>query len=182
MGRTQNIVQGVIFRYDPDNDNITRLKDISEKDILARVEGCWKEQVYYSIPNNSPAVKDRSNLDPTSEKQLLIDLVPLMPIPKMVPSEDDQLPNESRRFWKDVTAAIINKQYGEATKVKQVLEERQREKAAERKARNEEWKPRFFTASVEPRGKPELSSEGKAALKGMQALDFQLQESEVTGA
>lgn len=181
LGSSKNIVQGVAFRYDPKNDNITRLKDIPEKDILAKVEGCWKEQVYYTVPN-TPAVKKEPNTEPTDKKQLLIDLKPLMPVPKMVPPEDSQLPNESRIFWQKVTAALLSKQYNEATKEKTVIEERQRERAAERQAKKEEWNPRFFTEAVGPKGKPELTDDGRALLKGMQDLQFQLDESKVLGA
>ena len=48
LGKSQNKVVGVIYRYDPDNDKIIRLKDVLEKDIVGRVEGCWKEKVYYT--------------------------------------------------------------------------------------------------------------------------------------
>ena len=112
----------------------------------------------------------------------LVDLKPLFPVPKIIPPEVDMLPNESRRFWRDVTGAIVNRQYGAATKLKTELEERQREKAAERKDRHEEWKPRFFTGSVTPVGKPELTDEGKLALKGLHEGNYHLQESLVTGA
>lgn len=81
-----------------------------------------------------------------------------------------------------MTEAIINKQYSLATKLKQELEERQREKAAARTAQNEEWKPRFFTASVTPMGKPELTEEGRQALKALNAGNYKLKESLVTGA
>ena len=181
LGSSKNIVHGVVFRYDPENDKINRLKDVPEKDILARVEGCWKEQIYYSIPGTD-AVKKDATIDPMKEKQLLVDLVPLMPVPKMVPATEEQLPNESRVFWKDLTAAIQSRQFSEATKVKQEIEDRQREKAAARKAQRVEWKPRFFTGSTEPKGKPELTPEGKAALQGMQELNFKLKESEIAAA
>lgn len=101
---------------------------------------------------------------------------------KIVPPEKDQLPNESRRFWAEVTQAIVTKQYSQATKLKQELEERQRDKAAERESRNEEWKPRFFTEPLKPEGRPELTEEGRLALKGLQAGDFHLEESVITGA
>jgi hypothetical protein len=112
----------------------------------------------------------------------LVDLKPLFPVPKIVPPENEQLPNESRRFWSGVTQAILNKQYTQATKLKTELEERQREKAAVRKAASEEWKPRFFTGSVTPVGKPDLTNDGILALKRMQEGDFHLEESAVTGA
>ena len=49
LGKAQNKMIGVIYRYDPEMDKITRLKDIPQKDIVARVEGCWKDKIYYSI-------------------------------------------------------------------------------------------------------------------------------------
>jgi oxysterol-binding protein-related protein 9/10/11 len=174
LGRSQHRVQGVIFRYDPDDDKCTRIKDVSSKDILANIDGCWQEQVYYSIPS-TPAVKHTEGTE-TSKKHLLIDLTPLLPAPKIIPPEEDQLPNESRRFWKDVTAAILNKQFAEATRVKQALEQRQRDKAEERKAKNEEWQPRFFTGAVIPKGRPDLSEEGQAVLKGLQEGNYRLEE------
>ena len=105
-----------------------------------------------------------------------------MPVPKIIPPVADQLPNESRRFWADVTQAILDKQFAAATKVKTELEERQREKAAARKAQKEEWKPRFFTGSLTPVGKPELTDEGRLALKGLHEGNYCLSESLVTGA
>ena len=180
LGKSQNRVQGVMFRYDPDDDKYTRTKDVPQKDILAHIEGCWQDQVYYSVPSTS-AVKNAKDTDASNNKHLLVDLTPLLPVPKTVPSEEDQLPNESLRFWKDVTDAILSKQYGEATRVKQALEQQQRDKAEERKAKNEEWKPRFFTGAVVPKGRPDLSEEGQAALRGILEGNYKLQDRAYTG-
>lgn len=49
LGKTQNRVEGVVFRYDPDNDKYTRIRDVPEKDILAKVSGNWKEKLYFSV-------------------------------------------------------------------------------------------------------------------------------------
>lgn len=49
LGKTQNRVQGVICTCDPQNDDRTRIKDVPEKDILARLEGCWTDQVHYTL-------------------------------------------------------------------------------------------------------------------------------------
>ena len=91
----------------------------------------------------------------------------------------EQLPNESRRFWKDVTQAILDKQFAQATKLKQELEERQRERAAARQAQNQEWKPQFFAEVVAPAGKPSLTEEGARALRGLYHDNFHLEESDV---
>lgn len=40
---------------------------------------------------------------------------------------------ESRKIWRPVTEAICNKEFGQATKHKQEIEQKQRDLAAERK-------------------------------------------------
>lgn len=173
LGKTQNRVQGVIFHYDPENDKHSRIKDVPSKDILATLEGSWQEQVYYTLSPNA------RGSDGPSEKQLLIDLIPLLPAPKIIPAEEDQLPNESRRFWHDVTTAIVDKHFADATRAKQAIEQSQRDKAEDRKSRSEEWQPVYFTGAVLPKGRPDLNDRGRAVLKGLQEGNYRLQEPEV---
>jgi hypothetical protein len=109
------------------------------------------------------------------EKILIIDLNPLDAIAKIVPPLEQQLPNESLKFWDSVTNAIVGKQYSHATNLKTEIEEKQRQKAAERKAADKEWKPRFFTGAVTPVGRPDLTPDGEAALKGLHAEQYQLE-------
>ena len=52
LGKTQNKVVGVVFRYDPSSDNRTRIKDVPEKDIVARLDGCWQDQISYTLANS----------------------------------------------------------------------------------------------------------------------------------
>ncbi|KAL2816846.1 hypothetical protein BDW59DRAFT_152994 [Aspergillus cavernicola] len=169
ISRAQNKVEGVIFRYDPDSDTINRVKDVPEGNVLARISGSWHGQLYYTLAG-------------TTEPQLLIDITPLFPVAKDLPPEEKQLSNESRKFWSGVTEAILDKKYGQATKLKQEIEERQRQKAAERQVKNEEWKPRFFTGAVTPEGKPTLSEEGTKALEGLREESYELKESDTKGA
>lgn len=49
LGRTTNKVEGVIFKYDPENDDKMRIKDVPEADILARLSGPWKEKVVLTL-------------------------------------------------------------------------------------------------------------------------------------
>ncbi|ODH27737.1 hypothetical protein ACO22_04123 [Paracoccidioides brasiliensis] len=186
LGKAQNRVSGVIFRYDPENDNKIRIKDVPEADILARIDGCWHEKIYYTLftaEDNGPKGNEKNegkSKERGKEKDkrlLLIDIAPLFPISKVVPPADQQLPNESRKFWSSVTAAIGEKKYSLATKLKQELEENQRQLAAARKEMNEEWKPRFFTVPVASSGKPELTEEGERVLKGLHEGDFRLEGS-----
>jgi hypothetical protein len=54
-------------------------------------------------------------------------------IPKQVRSLERQLPNESRKLWDEVTSRLLAKEFGEATKAKLAIEQRQRDEASERK-------------------------------------------------
>lgn len=49
LGKSHNKVDGVIFNYDPNNDNISNIKNVPENNILARISGVWKEKVYFSL-------------------------------------------------------------------------------------------------------------------------------------
>lgn len=169
IGRTQNKLEGVIFRYSPDKDSATRLKDVPESDIVARITGSWHGKIYFT-----PAG--------TKEPRLLIDITPLLPVAKSLPPSEEQLSNESLKFWSEVTAAIVDKQFSQATKLKQDIEERQRQRAAERNDKGVEWSPRFFTGAVTPLGKPELTEEGQKVLQGIRSGEFALTESTVQGA
>ena len=163
LGKTQHKVQGVIFRYDPNNDNKLKIKDVPSGDVLAKIDGCWHEKLFYTLSGST-------------ERKVLIDVSPLYPAAKVVPPQEEQLTNESRRYWSGVTAAITDKQYSLATKLKHDLEERQRDRPVMKPDFTGEWTPRFFTGSVIPVGKPELSDDGRLALKGLNEGDYKLEE------
>lgn len=63
LSKAQNKVVGAIYKYDPESDNITRLRDVPDKDIVGKIEGCWKEKVYFT-----PTAKDKS-VSPLSSPQ-----------------------------------------------------------------------------------------------------------------
>ncbi|KAH6905308.1 hypothetical protein BKA70DRAFT_1082991, partial [Coprinopsis sp. MPI-PUGE-AT-0042] len=63
----------------------------------------------------------------------LIDLNALEVLPKEVRPIEKQLHTESRKLWKTVTDKLLSKEYSEATREKQIIEQRQRDEAAERK-------------------------------------------------
>jgi len=171
LGKTNNKVEGVIFRYDPENDNKIRIRDVPDKDVLGRISGNWREKMYFSLGPKSD-----------SPQNLLTDLSPLLVAPKILPPTTAQLPNEALRFWSGVTEAITSRQFSRATALKQELEERQREKAKIRKEQGVEWKPRFFTGATTPLGKPDLTEDGRELLRGLQEGRWELRQSEVTGA
>jgi hypothetical protein len=76
--------------------------------------------------------------DSEEEWTTLIDLAPLHSVPKTVRPISEQLPTESRRLWESVTSRLLRKEYGEATRAKHIIEQRQRDEVAERKRRGVE--------------------------------------------
>ncbi|KAG9245453.1 hypothetical protein BJ878DRAFT_458259 [Calycina marina] len=171
IGRTQNKVEGIVFRYDPENDDKIRIRDVPETDILARVSGNWKDKLYYSL-GAKPVINILQDPSPT----LLVDLGPLSVEPKLLPPASSQLPNESLKFWSGVTEAIKGRQFSRATSLKQEIEEKQREKARARDMDGAEWQPRFFTGALTPLGRPELTGDGREVLEKLQRGEWELAE------
>ncbi|TFB06955.1 Oxysterol-binding protein [Trichoderma ghanense] len=169
LGRTTNKIDGVIFKYDPENDNKTRVQDVPDEDVLARLSGPWKERVVFSLgPRPMKSV-------PPEEQHVIIDILPLNVAPKVLPPKESMLPHESLRLWGGVTDAILSKQFSKATELKVALEEAQREKARKREQNNETWKPVFFEHSVGNGGKPGLTDKGKQVLERAQKGDWSLE-------
>ena len=87
---------------------------------------------------------------PTAEDPAtLLDLSTLLVVPKRVRPLEHQHAFESRKLWENVTSRLLAKEYSDATKHKHAIEQRQREKAAERKKKGEEcvilsFFPSFF--------------------------------------
>ncbi|KAF3941718.1 hypothetical protein ABW19_dt0206700 [Dactylella cylindrospora] len=160
VGRSRYKVEGVIFKYDPDNDTITRIRDVPEEDVKARIDGSWITQMYYTLAGSK-------------EKKLLIDVEPLFPATKYVPPEELQLPNESRRMWQQVTDAILGRDYNKATDLKIAIEEQKRKELAEREAKKEAWTPKYFIVGGKP-GIPSLTPQGQAVLDAMSKRDYKI--------
>ncbi|KAI5361168.1 Putative oxysterol-binding protein [Septoria linicola] len=177
FGKTQNKVEGILYRpADFASDNVTKLKDVPKDQIVGRIEGVWTEKIWYS-PGSTEFRKTKE-----ADRILLMDVTPLTPIAKRCPPMELQLKNESRKFWGGVTEAIETKQYGTATDRKTALEEKQRERAAERSQKNETWQPRFFTTVTESNGKAILSEDGVRVLEGLQKEEYQIEEPKEYGA
>ncbi len=58
-------------------------------------------------------------------------------IPKVVRPLNEQHEMESRRMWDPVTQNLVKKEWNEATKQKQIIEQRQRDRATALKAAGE---------------------------------------------
>ena len=67
------------------------------------------------------------------EWAILIDVSTLHPVPKSVRPLENQLPTESRKLWDSVTSRLLKKEYSDATKFKQAIEQKQRDDATERR-------------------------------------------------
>jgi len=131
-------------------------------------------------PAVSAAVKSskasNKKSDEEEEWMTLIDLAPLRSVPKMVRPISKQHPTESRRLWESVTSGLLRKEFGEATRAKHIIEQRQRDEAAERKRRGVEFVPKFFDKDIQT-GVPTLTQAGRVALEA--ELKY---EDEVAGA
>ncbi|KAI0598411.1 hypothetical protein F4775DRAFT_592406 [Biscogniauxia sp. FL1348] len=169
LGRAQNKVEGVIFKYDPDNDTKVRIKDVPDSDVVARLSGAWKDKIVFTL---GPRPVESH---PPERQVTIIDLNPLTVAPKSLPPKEQQAENESLQLWDGVTQAILSKQYSKATSVKVELEERQREKARERERKKETWKPIFFDQVTDKAGKPDLNDKGRQLLERAQKGDWSLE-------
>ncbi|MDA4133344.1 MAG: oxysterol-binding protein [Thaumarchaeota archaeon] len=49
LGRSTNKVEGIIFKYDPENDDKVRIRDVPPEDILVRLSGPWKEKIVFTM-------------------------------------------------------------------------------------------------------------------------------------
>ena len=59
LGRTTNKMEGLIFRYDPENDDKQQIRDVPEEDILVRLGGPWKEKIVFTL-GSKPLVSYKS--------------------------------------------------------------------------------------------------------------------------
>ncbi|KAH9904254.1 hypothetical protein F4778DRAFT_731799 [Xylariomycetidae sp. FL2044] len=168
LGRAQNKVEGVIFKYDPEKDDKSRIKDVPDSDVVARLSGAWKDKIVFTL---GPKPVDSH---PPEKQTTIIDLNPLTVAPKSVPPKEKQAENESLALWDGVTQAILSKQFSKATNVKIELEEKQREKARERERTGETWKPVFFDQVTDKGGKPDLTEKGREILQRAQKADWTL--------
>lgn len=188
LGRTTNKMEGIIFRYDPENDDKQRIADVPVEDILVRLGGPWKEKIVFTMgskplvshapeahTNNTKTDANPQNSHPPEKQITIIDTAPLAVAPKVLPPAEQQLPHESLQLWGEVTKAIHSKQFSRATTVKQELEEAQREKAREREKKGETWKPVFFEQATDKAGKPSLTEKGREVLNRAQKGDWNME-------
>ncbi|KAF8621236.1 hypothetical protein AX15_007949 [Amanita polypyramis BW_CC] len=122
------------------------------------------------------------SLSAGAEYTTLIDLSTLKTIPKIVRPLERQLSYESRKLWDNVTRNLLEKKYGDATKEKMQIEQKQRELAAERRHKGIEFIPKYFDESWES-GLPTLTEEGWNVIREElgEETSFSLETSEDPG-
>ncbi|KAI9636141.1 uncharacterized protein MKK02DRAFT_44845 [Dioszegia hungarica] len=154
IGKPRFLLDGVIYRYDVDDEeqlSWTRAKQVPKDRVVAEIEGQWMKTVKYRLKGEK-------------EWKVLLDLDLLALIPKSVRPMEEQEEQESRKLWDPVTQQLLGKNWSQATNEKLVIEQRQRDLSAKRKAAKDEFKPRFFNPDFET-GRPTLSEEGLKAVK-----------------
>ncbi|PIL27701.1 hypothetical protein GSI_10854 [Ganoderma sinense ZZ0214-1] len=156
LGKAQFALEGVIHAYDPTesvHEEWTRVKHVPRDRVIAVFDGSWRGRVRW---------KRVDALD--SEFATLLDISTLAVVPKTVRPLERQLPTESRKLWENVTTRLIKKEYGDATKHKLVIEQKQRDDAAERKRRGVHFTPKYFEQDIST-GMPTLTEEGRKAIE-----------------
>ncbi|KAI0048916.1 hypothetical protein FA95DRAFT_1468963, partial [Auriscalpium vulgare] len=179
FGKPHFLVEGVIHGYTPgatEHEEWTRVKHVPKDRVIIFLEGSWRAAVRYrhAFPPAAPsatASPASSSSSLTSkvkgkgtEWRTLLDLSTLHIVPKTVRPITRQEPNESRRLWETVTERLLRKEFGEATRAKQTIEQRQRELTEERKRKGVEFVPKYFEKDY-PDGVAKLTPAGEAALK-----------------
>jgi oxysterol-binding protein-related protein 9/10/11 len=134
LGKAHYLLEGVIHTYAEEESQYkewTKVKHVPQSRIVAVFDGSWKNRIRWRQVPPTPSAE--SDLDPESDYATLLDLSILRPIPKVVRPISQQLPYESRRLWEKVTNKLLKKEYGDATREKVIIEQRQRDEAADRK-------------------------------------------------
>lgn len=147
-------LEAVIYEYDANEDGADEqyrsIREAPGDKVVATVEGTWRGRITWKRKGEK-------------ESKLLIDLDELDTLPKTVRPLESQEEMESRKIWQPVTKSILDKEFSAATKHKQVIEQRQREAAAERKRVGTDFKPRFFEEDIAD-GRPHLTEAGRKAI------------------
>ncbi|KAJ8489434.1 hypothetical protein ONZ45_g13594 [Pleurotus djamor] len=192
LGKAHFLVEGVIHTYhegDTEHEEWTRIKQVPQSHVVAVFDGTWRGRVRwrrvgsgsYPIVSSSaassptphhtplptPSVRSAaSKLDVRGDEEYitLIDLSQLQVVPKSVRPLEKQLPHESRKLWESVTSRLLSKEFGDATREKVAIEQKQRDDAAERKRKGQEFIPRYFEKDMDA-GYSLLTAEGRHAVE-----------------
>lgn len=104
----------------------------NEKKSFLTVNGEW-----------SGAMEAKWN-DAQKKSEVFVDVNKIPTFKKNVQPISEQIENESRRIWVDVTAGLRLNDIEKATTAKSKLEQKQRDEAKQRKETNVEWETKYF--------------------------------------
>ncbi|OCB86848.1 hypothetical protein A7U60_g6021 [Sanghuangporus baumii] len=174
LGNAKFAVEGVVHKYlegDEGHKEWTKVKHVPKSAALAYFEGSWRGRIRwrraegsYSYASSPPSTSNASSNSDGEDTNTLIDMSTLLVIPKQVKPLHKQHAYESRKLWENVTKNLLAKEYSEATRHKHSIEQRQRDRAAERKKKGEEHIPVFFEKTIDS-GIPILTPEGQKVLE-----------------
>jgi len=102
----------------------------NDKKPVVTIQGEWNGVMYAKYASGA--------------NEMFVDTKTMPIIKKRVKTIDQQLPNESRRLWKEVTYHLKQKDVETATSFKHKLEQKQREEAKERKEQGAKWETKHF--------------------------------------
>lgn len=98
--------------------------------VVGDISGSWKGEIFYTLSDSNP--------------KLLVDISKIRGIPKIVRPLNEQSPLESRNIWKELTEALIARDFTTASRAKLAVEDAQRKLANERKQKEEDFIPYYF--------------------------------------
>ncbi|KAJ6616514.1 hypothetical protein B0H10DRAFT_2037435 [Mycena sp. CBHHK59/15] len=187
----------------------TKVKHVPQNRVVAVFDGSWRSRIRWrrvgvnSFPDATPssysspspshaslptptlpsAASSRMDISVAKEEDYatLMDLSTLEVLPKCVRPLEKQLPHESQRLWESVTTRLLKKEFSEATKEKVGIEQRQRDEAADRKRKGQEFVPLYFEKDLGA-GYTALTPAGRTAVEEelREPSQYDIEESPVT--
>lgn len=112
--------------------------------ITAEVYAPNEKKSFLSVNGEWSAAMEAKWNDGHKKPEVFVDVNKIPIFKKNVKPIAEQVENESRRIWVDVTAGLRFNDIDKATTAKQKLEQKQRDEAKQRKEANLEWETKYF--------------------------------------
>jgi hypothetical protein len=139
LGKPKFALEGIVFQYDPSKaDEVawSKIKSVPSDRILGNYEGSWRKQIKWRRKGEKVGLETKAqetslgiielicdSCANTQEWRIIIDMDELDLVPKDVRPLEEQTERESRNLWREVTGHIVGKNWGEATREKQIIEQ-----------------------------------------------------------
>lgn len=112
--------------------------------ITAEVYAPNEKKSFLSVNGEWSGAMEAKWNDVNKKTELFVDVNKIPIFKKNVQPISEQVENESRRIWVDVTAGLRFNDIERATSAKSKLEQKQRDEAKQRKETNVEWETKYF--------------------------------------